>query len=338
MSDRGTSLVDVQSTGKFERKASVFRNAIEEGSQFPPEGNGRYHLYVCYACPWASRTLAVRSLKGLHDHIPVHAVNPTWGVNSKEGEPESKGWVFTDTPFDGIDCSDPLYGFKSIKDLYELDTPKYSGRYTVPVLWDSKSKKIVNNESSEIIRFLNFKFNDFAKNPNVNLVPKDKEEEITKLNTQMYESINNGVYKCGFARAQEPYNEAFLELFKNLDLFDAHLGKSRFLVGSELTEADIRLFVTIIRFDLVYFGHFKCNKKENRRLSKSPWVGKRCLSISWHCRNCEFTTLQNPLLLFSSYHQSFRGCTSRPRSRLHHRPRTCYQVLNIKKSTEKQAK
>eukprot|EP01089_Gocevia_fonbrunei_P017581 TRINITY_DN5753_c0_g1_i1.p1 TRINITY_DN5753_c0_g1~~TRINITY_DN5753_c0_g1_i1.p1 ORF type:complete len:366 (+),score=61.72 TRINITY_DN5753_c0_g1_i1:118-1098(+) len=261
MSDRGTSLVDVQSTGKFERKASVFRNAIEEGSQFPPEGNGRYHLYVCYACPWASRTLAVRSLKGLHDHIPVHAVNPTWGVNSKEGEPESKGWVFTDTPFDGIDCSDPLYGFKSIKDLYELDTPKYSGRYTVPVLWDSKSKKIVNNESSEIIRFLNFKFNDFAKNPNVNLVPKDKEEEITKLNTQMYESINNGVYKCGFARAQEPYNEAFLELFKNLDLFDAHLGKSRFLVGSELTEADIRLFVTIIRFDLVYFGHFKCNKK-----------------------------------------------------------------------------
>jgi len=248
-------------TGEFRRAPSTFRNTIEHGTKYPPQGNQRYHLYVSYACPWASRCLAFRSLKGLTDVIPVHVVNPVWGDIHKPGEDPKRGWIFTDEEFAGIKCNDPLYNLKSLRELYELAEPNFLGKYTVPVLWDTETKQIVNNESSEIIKMLNDKFNDFAKNPELDLFPKEKISEIDRLSDWMYDSINNGVYRAGFARHQESYSVAYHVVFKALDEAEQMLDKSRFLTGDTLNSADIRLFVTLIRFDSVYYTHFKCNKK-----------------------------------------------------------------------------
>eukprot|EP01087_Luapelamoeba_hula_P005248 TRINITY_DN15321_c0_g1_i1.p1 TRINITY_DN15321_c0_g1~~TRINITY_DN15321_c0_g1_i1.p1 ORF type:complete len:379 (-),score=55.37 TRINITY_DN15321_c0_g1_i1:122-1141(-) len=260
------SLQLVNKEGAFVRKASTFRNWVKaDGSSAYPPAAGRYHLYVSYACPWASRCLAFLALKGLdNDVIPVHTVAPKWGVVTREGEPEGRSWVFADKDskeIGGLDSHDPLYGFHSLRQLYQLDNPEYVGRYTVPVLWDTETKKIVNNESSELVQMFNTEFNAFAKRPEFDLRPAALVERIDALNTWMYETINNGVYKCGFAISQSAYESAFKVLFTTLDETEEKLSHSRYLAGSELTEADIRLFVTIVRFDPVYVGHFKCNNK-----------------------------------------------------------------------------
>jgi len=188
-------------------------------------------------------------------------VRPKWGVVSREGEPAKESWIFSDETVGGVQCNDPLHNLKSLRELYELDDPEYVGRYTVPVLWDAKTNKIVNNESAEIIIMLNKEWDAFAKHPEVDLRPAHLVDTIEALNTWMYETINNGVYKCGFASTQEAYEKAFHVLFATLDELEEKLATSRFLCTDYPTEADLRLFVTIVRFDPVYVGHFKCNKK-----------------------------------------------------------------------------
>jgi len=244
------------SDGKFERSASQFRNWITPvGSAGPTGKDGfkaepdRYHLYVSYACPWAHRTLIYRQLKGLQDAITVSVVH--WYM-------AEKGWSFQQ---DG----DPLVG----DDLYDLDyahqiylkaDPKYSGRVTVPILWDKQTETIVSNESSEIIRMFNSAFDDAGARPG-DFYPAEKRTEIDALNDRIFDTLNNGVYKCGFATTQQAYDKAIGPLFDTLTFLDEALADSRFLTGSEPTEADWRLFPTLLRFDPVYHGHFKCNRK-----------------------------------------------------------------------------
>mmetsp|Transcript_19012 Transcript_19012/g.19137 ORF Transcript_19012/g.19137 Transcript_19012/m.19137 type:complete len:390 (-) Transcript_19012:363-1532(-) len=245
---------DVSVKGEFVRKDSAFRDFVTaDGSTgFKAEPN-RYVLYVSLACPWAHRTLIVRALKKLEDVIDVIVVD-----HYMDGEgwrfPEDESVVPGATP-------DKLYGFKRIRELYFKAVEGYSGRFTVPVLWDKQKETIVNNESKEIIVMLNQEFNEFSKNPELDLFPSSKRNEIVEVSEDFYNPVNNGVYRCGFARSQEAYSAAFVELFEKLDELEMRLDKSRFLVGDELTLADIRLFTTLIRFDAVYVLHFKCNKK-----------------------------------------------------------------------------
>lgn len=242
--------------GSFKRAASSFRNIIEKGGQFEPELD-RYHLYVSLACPWATRTLIVRKLKGLEDIISVTVVSPRMGA---------QGWPFANVdPFPGADV-DPLYKSEHIKDLYFKADPNYGGRFTVPVLWDKKNHTIVNNESSEIIRVFNTAFNDVipAEKARLDLYPKDLRAQIDDVNEWIYPSINNGVYRAGFATTQVAYEKAVIELFEALDKVENILAGKEYLVGDKLTEADVRLYVTIIRFDPVYVGHFKCNLRSIR--------------------------------------------------------------------------
>ncbi|GLB42169.1 putative glutathione S-transferase [Lyophyllum shimeji] len=237
--------------GSFKRAPTSFRNSIEKGGRFEPEPD-RYHLYVSLACPWATRTLIVRKLKGLEDIIPVTVVSPRMGT---------QGWPFANVdPFPGAGV-DPLYKSEHVKDLYFKADPNYGGRFTVPVLWDKKNHTIVNNESSEIIRMFNTAFNDMipAEKARVDLYPEELRAQIDEVNDWIYPSINNGVYPSGFATTQEAYEKAVIELFEALDKVEKILAGKDYLVGDKLTEADVRLFVTIIRFDPVYVGHFKCN-------------------------------------------------------------------------------
>ncbi|KAK4804020.1 hypothetical protein SAY86_003837 [Trapa natans] len=256
-----TAIDEMSNSGAFQRTVSTFRNFIsrDPSSQFLVE-SGRYHLYISYACPWASRCLAYLKVKGLEKAISFTSVKPKW-ERTKETD-EHMGWVFpfslTEEP--GAE-PDSLNGAKSIRALYELASPNYTGKYTVPVLWDKKLKTIVSNESSEIIRMFNSEFNDIAENAALDLYPPHLQSCIDETNEWVYDSINNGVYKCGFARKQEPYDEAVKKLYEALDRCEEILGKQRYMCGNVLTEADIRLFVTLIRFDEVYAVHFKCNKK-----------------------------------------------------------------------------
>lgn len=239
--------------GEFVRKDSSFRNFIKAGGQFPPEDN-RYHLYVSLACPWAHRSLIVRKLKGLENAITVTSVEhfldfeTGWSFN-----PEVRG------------CErDPNFNAKYLREIYQKDTPGYDGRVTVPVLFDKKSNKIVSNESSEIIRMLNVEMNEFCANDQqrtLHFYPDNLSEKIDAVNGWIYQFINNGVYRTGFAQSQEAYDEAVVPLFQHLDKVEAILSKQRYLCGDVLTEADIRLYTTLVRFDPVYHGHFKCNKK-----------------------------------------------------------------------------
>ncbi|KAH0453110.1 hypothetical protein IEQ34_017434 [Dendrobium chrysotoxum] len=269
-----SSLDEVSPTGYFIRTPSTFRNFIskDSASQFPAV-SGRYHLYISYTCPWASRCLAYLKLKGLDKAIGFtvtfflapkdFAVKTKW-ERTKETD-EHLGWVFprSTTEEPGAD-PDPLNGARSIRELYELASSNYSGKYTVPVLWDKQLKTIVNNESSEIIRMFNTEFNEIAENPDLDLYPSHLQAVIDEVNEWVYDTINNGVYKCGFAQKQGPYNEAVVKLFDALDKCEEILSKQRYICANELTEADIRLFVTLIRFDEVYAVHFKCNKKQIR--------------------------------------------------------------------------
>lgn len=239
--------------GAFVRQQSAFRNWVRaDGStEFPPEA-GRYHLYVSLACPWASRAIIYRKLKGLEEAIPMTVVDPVR---------DAKGWRFFD------DDPDPVNGFEYLSEAYELTEPGFSDRVTVPLLWDTKTGRAVNNESSEIIRMLGSEFNEFAEDPDLDLYPEPLREEIDEINARVYDSVNNGVYRAGFATTQEAYEEAFDELFGELDRLDGLLAERRYLLGDQITEADWRLFVTLVRFDPVYVGHFKCNL---RRIADYP--------------------------------------------------------------------
>lgn len=254
---------DTKSTGgKFVRTTAKFRNWITADGSAGPSGeggfeaeSGRYHLYVSYACPWAHRTLIFRALKGLNDHITVSVVHP---------DMLGEGWTFEDD-FDGA-TGDTLFGKPFLRDIYTTADPKISGRVTVPILWDKKRNTIVSNESSEIIRMLNSAFDGITGN-DLNFWPVDLRDDIETLNTRIYDTVNNGVYKSGFATSQEAYDEAVGPLFDSLDWLEGILSENRYLTGDRLTEADWRLWTTLARFDDVYHGHFKCNR---RRLIDYP--------------------------------------------------------------------
>lgn len=248
-------LIQNKTDGKFIRPDSPFRDWITadgspgpEGQKAYPAERGRYHLYVSLACPWAHRTLIVRALKGLEDMISVSVVHWYMGDHS---------WNF-EAAEDVI--PDPIINAKYLYEIYSLAKPNMTGKVTVPVLFDKKEKKIVNNESSEIIRIFNEAFDELGALPG-HFYPAPLRGEIDEFNDRIYESLNNGVYKCGFATTQEAYEEAYTPLFETLDFLEDELSEVDYLVGNQLTEADIRLFTTLIRFDSVYYGHFKCNKK-----------------------------------------------------------------------------
>ncbi|KAM0944388.1 putative glutathione S-transferase, Thioredoxin-like superfamily [Dioscorea sansibarensis] len=256
-----SALEETSESGAFNRTPSTFRSLIsrDKTSPFPAE-SGRYHLYVSYACPWASRCLGYLKLKGLDNVISYTAVKAKW-ERTKETD-EHYGWVFPTSSMEEPGAEpDKLNGVTSIRALYELASPNYSGKYTVPVLWDKKLKTIVNNESSDIIRMMNTELNDMAEIADLDLYPAHLQPLIDEVNEWVYDGINNGVYRCGFAKKQEPYDEAVTKLYEALDKCEEILSKQRYICGNVLTEADVRLFVTLIRFDEVYVVHFKCNKK-----------------------------------------------------------------------------
>ena len=241
--------------GRFVRTQTQFRNWITADGSAGPTGQAgykaeadRYHLYVSLACPWASRTLMIRTLKGLEDMISISVVHPLMLEH---------GWTFEEG--EGV-IGDPIFKARYLHEVYTAVKPDYTGRVTVPVLFDKKTKTIVNNESSEIIRMLNTAFDGLGAKPG-NYVPDQWLEEIDTVNDFVYHRINNGVYKAGFATKQEVYEEEVAALFEALDQMEERLAGQDYLVGNRLTEADIRLFTTLVRFDAVYFGHFKCNLK-----------------------------------------------------------------------------
>ena len=241
--------------GAFVRHDSQFRHWVTADGKPGPSGEGgfqaepdRYHLYVSYACPWAHRTLIFRELKGLKNIISVSVVNPDMG---------EEGWKFGGYP--GA-TEDHENHFDFLYQAYQLADPDYSGIITVPTLWDKKQNTIVNNESSEIIRMLNSVFNAYSNNQ-VDYYPESLRAEIDKINPFVYENINDGVYRCGFAQSQAAYEDAFDKLFAALEQMEERLSSQRYLVGSQITEADWRLLPTLLRFDPVYVGHFKCNLK-----------------------------------------------------------------------------
>lgn len=236
--------------GAFERQTTAFRDRIEDDpdARFQPEAD-RYHLYVCRACPWAHRTLITRKLKGLEDVITVDYVDPYRGED---------GWQFTPEK-DGC-TPDTVNGSDYLREVYVEADPDMTGRVTVPVLWDREEETIVNNESAEIMRMLDTEFDGLAEN-DVDLYPEGYREEVDRIIEAIYEPINNGVYKAGFADSQAAYDQAVEELFDALDHWDSMLADQRYLAGDRLTEADIAMFTTLVRFDEVYHTHFMCNHK-----------------------------------------------------------------------------
>ena len=241
------------SKGRFVRSESRFRNWVTpDGSAGPSGGDGfraepgRYHLYVSFACPWAHRTLIVRKLKGLDPLIDISAVHTYMGA---------EGWTFTPGP--GV-IPDSVNGVQRLYELYTLADPKYSGRATVPVLWDKHRRTIVSNESAEILRMFNSAFDEVGGN-DLDFYPEPLREEIDELNAFIYPNVNNGVYRAGFATTQEAYEEAAIAVFEALDSLEERLATRRYLTGAAITEADWRLFTTLLRFDQVYATHFKCN-------------------------------------------------------------------------------
>ena len=248
---------DTESTGgAFKRSTSRYRNWITADGSAGPTGEsgfkaeaGRYHLYVSLACPWAHRTLIFRAIKGLTDHIGVSVVHP---------DMLSDGWTF-DPDFPGA-TGDTLYGLPFARDIYLKADPKASGRVTVPILWDTQRETVVSNESSEIIRMLNSAF-DGLTGDTQDFWPVALRDEIEAVNERVYDTVNNGVYKSGFATTQEAYDAAVVPLFDSLDWLEDRLSRQRYLVGDRITEADWRLFTTLVRFDSVYHQHFKCNRR-----------------------------------------------------------------------------
>lgn len=242
-------------SGEFERTKSTVRNWITHNGEPGPSGKssflpepGRYHLFVAWNCPWAHRTLLTRALKKLEESISISVAKP----NRNE-----QGWVFDETG----EFSDPLYGVSAVHQIYSKDAMKYTGRITVPVLWDKFQNGMVSNESADIVRMLNNAFHETSKDT-PNLYPDDLANDIDVWNEKIYSKINNGVYRAGFASTQSAYETAVIELFENLDAIDQHLGDNHYLCADQFTEADVRLFPTLARFDVAYHYAFKCNLKK----------------------------------------------------------------------------
>ena len=239
--------------GRFVRPTTRFRNWVTEDGGPGPTGEGgfaaargRYHLYVALPCPWAHRTVIVRMLKGLEDVVSMSVLEPLYGPH---------GWRFGTSPGTSPDS---VNGASELAEIYLRADPRYTGRVSVPALWDKERRTIVNNESAEIIRMLNGAFGRFT-NVRTDYYPAALRNEIDRVNALVYENVNNGVYRAGFATAQEAYEEAFRALFRVLDEIERRLARQRYLVGGDITEADWRLFTTLVRFDAVYYSHFKCN-------------------------------------------------------------------------------
>ena len=233
--------------GRFQRNPTTFRDRITaDGSSGYPAVANRYHLYVAYACPWAHRTLIMRELKGLTDAISISVVDPYMGED---------GWHFSDFP---ETIPDTINHTQYLREVYAIADSNYTGRVTVPILWDKETSSIVNNESREIIRMFDTELGEIAQNT-IDLYPQQLQEKIDRAIDEIYEPINNGVYKAGFAKSQAAYEEAVKELFSALDYWENVLSKQEYLCGARLTEADICMFTTLFRFDAVYYVHFKCN-------------------------------------------------------------------------------
>ncbi|MCC4242830.1 glutathione S-transferase family protein [Stappia indica] len=275
---------DTSSTGgRFERKESSFRSWVTRDGAPGPSGDGgfaaesgRYHLMVSFACPWAHRTLIFRKLKGLEDKISLSAVQPLMLEN---------GWTFAKP--------EPETGAEAAWQVYVKADPDYTGRATVPILWDRKTQTIVSNESAEIIRMFNSAFDDLpGVDSGLDFFPEDLRSEIEEVNARVYDEVNNGVYKAGFATTQEAYEEAVTTLFTALDWLEERLSRQRYLVGGRLTEADWRLFTTLLRFDPVYVGHFKCNI---RRIADYPALSGYLRELYQHpgvADTCDFATIK----------------------------------------------
>ena len=270
--------------GRFVRPDSIFRNWITADGAPGPTGEGgfqaepdRYHLYVTHNCPWAYRTTMFRKLKGLEDAISIAIAGST---------DKDEGWTFTDEP--GV-VPDSVNGIFRLHEVYTKANPTYTGRVTVPTLWDKKKQTIVNNESSEIIRMFNSAFTGVVPG-GIDYYPEDLRAEIDAINEVVYANVNNGVYRCGFATSQEAYEEAFDKLFDTLGDLEARLSGQRYLVGGRLTEADWRLFSTLLRFDIVYYGNFKCNKKH---VYEYPNLWNYTLELYQHPGVAEVTNLDH---------------------------------------------
>eukprot|EP00403_Amphidinium_massartii_P021130 CAMPEP_0178398946 /NCGR_PEP_ID=MMETSP0689_2-20121128/15029_1 /TAXON_ID=160604 /ORGANISM="Amphidinium massartii, Strain CS-259" /LENGTH=337 /DNA_ID=CAMNT_0020019713 /DNA_START=100 /DNA_END=1113 /DNA_ORIENTATION=- len=267
-----TALDETSDKGEFKRKESTYRNMIEKGSRFEPEKD-RYHLYVALACPWADGALAALFMKGLEDCISYSVTHPTWQKTKEDPSDPHCGWVFRkpgDEPvkssagYGSFECDDALVpdtinGCASIREVYEKSNDA-SGKYTTPVLWDKKEGVIVNNESTEILQMFNSQFQEWAKSADFDLFPADLADAAKAANEWIYHNINNGVYRCGFAKSQEAYDEAVKGLFEHLDKAEAILSKQRYIAGGKFTWMDLRLFMTLVRFDEVYVVYFKTNK------------------------------------------------------------------------------
>jgi len=267
--------LETDKTGTYQRNASKHRHHIRANSKFPPEAN-RYHIHIALACPWACGVLAMLNLKGLNHVISHSVVHPTWGKTKPGDDSDTHyGWVYRkpgDKPMSNslghgsFECDDALIpdevtNSDSVRALYNRCGDN-DGPYTTPLLFDKKTKTIVSNESTEILRMLNFEFNDIAKFPEVNMYPSELQDELQELNDSMiYPKVNNGVYRCGFAKSQQAYNQAVLALFDSLEELEEKLGEQRYLGGNTFTWLDLRLFMTLVRFDPVYVTYFKTNKK-----------------------------------------------------------------------------
>ena len=292
------------------RAQTAFRNWVTPDGRPGPTGSGgfsaepgRYHLYVSLACPWAHRTLIMRALKGLEQIIPVSVTH--WLM-------AEQGWTFS--PGEGV-IPDPLFNSRYLHEIYTRADPHYTGRVTVPVLWDQHTQTIVNNESSEIIRMLNSAF-DAVGAPPGDYYPTELREEIDALNARIYDTVNNGVYKAGFATTQAAYEEAVAPLFETLDWLEERLAHSRFLCDDTLTEADMRLFTTLVRFDPVYHGHFKCNIRRLIDYRQSVGLYARHLSDPGRRRDGELRPHQAALLPEPQADQSDRHRAGRTAARL----------------------
>ncbi|RKK66113.1 hypothetical protein BFJ69_g15701 [Fusarium oxysporum] len=279
-------VVTVSASGEFQRPDSAFRNFVsrEPGAQFPSEA-GRYHLYISHACPWAHRAMVVRQLKGLQEIISVTSVHNHGGA---------PGWKFAvagqERPEINI-VRDPLHsGTKYLGDIYRAENPQYEGRFTVPLLYDKIAKKIVNNESQDIIRMMDREFDHLLKDAQkeVNLYPDDLAPVIDEANEWIYNGINNGVYKAGFAQSQKAYEDAVTKVFIALDRVEAKLCEGPFFFGHRMTETDVRLYTTLVRFDPVYNYHFKCNIRDIR--SGYPVIHDWLRRMYWDVAACRDTT------------------------------------------------
>lgn len=255
MTSRAELPQEMGTGGRFVRQSSQFRDWVERSDDARyPAAAGRYHLYVSYACPWAHRTIILRRLKGLEEIVGVSVVDPIR---------DERGWAFREGPNHGVD---PINGFGFLAEAYLASDSSFASRVTVPVLWDTESGRIVSNESADILQMLNSAFDEWG-DTSLDLYPEELRAQIDEVNAFVYGNVNDGVYKCGFATTQGAYEEAFDALFSALDQLEGRLSGSRYLVGDRITLADWRLFTTLVRFDPVYVGHFKCNL---RRIADYP--------------------------------------------------------------------